>query len=720
MTMQSATAASGPAHWIAQGMGAVLVAATSIVFAISFAAIVYSGPLETHLDQGIGLTLLGAALMAAVGPFLSSYRGTICQPQDVTALLLSIAAASIAAGWTGAGGDALFATVASLTMMASVLTGLAAWLMGRFRLGFVARFVPYPVLGGFLAATGYLLTMGAIGMTLGRNVSIGDAAALLAPGALALWLPWVLAGAAMVALTRRFAHPLVLPGCILAVGAGFYLFLAAAGMSLADAREAGLLMGPFEGASFLGRIDPAFPASADWSVVLAQAPTLAAVVGMALLGTLLNATGLELTLGRDLDMERELQTVAVANIAASAGGGVTGFHLLGETIFANRLGIVSALAGLSAAAGCTAALLFGAELLSRLPVGLFAAVIAFLGLDMLYGWLWVERRKLPAQDFAIVLLILGVAAAVGFLEALAIGLVAAALLFIVAYAGVDVVRLRSTAADRRSLVERAPAELARLDAEGAHVPVWELSGFLFFGTANVLITRLRAELSPAGLILDFHRVRGIDVSAVFALVRLAGDCAARGTPLTLTGLAPDLEARFRRQAGAIPLDILPDLDAALLRLEETILAAHDAALAGDEVLAALRAGAPERDPETLFEAQDLAPGETLIAQGSDARALYLLRSGTLRAEVTPPGGSPQVVARFAPGALVGEIAAYAALPRTASVIAETEARVLRIDRAALDADPELRALGAGIDRLIATHLARRLARTTRLLAQAGV
>ena len=76
-----------------------------------------------------------------------------------------------------------------------------------------------------------------------------------------------------------------------------------------------------------------------------------------------------------------------------------------------------------------------------------------------------------------------------------------------------------------------------------------------------------------------------------------------------------------------------------------------------------------------------------------------------------------MVARCLPGALVGEIGLYAGIPRTARVVAEAPSAFLRIDgrrlaRMARD-DP---ALLADFHRMIAAALARRLSRTTALLA----
>ena len=73
-----------------------IVGLMAVTFVLSLAAIIYAGPLAPFLRQGIGITLLGAIIMAVVGPFMLSYRGTLVQPQDVSTILLSLSAASIA------------------------------------------------------------------------------------------------------------------------------------------------------------------------------------------------------------------------------------------------------------------------------------------------------------------------------------------------------------------------------------------------------------------------------------------------------------------------------------------------------------------------------------------------------------------------------------------------------------------------------------------------
>jgi SulP family sulfate permease len=109
----------------------------------------------------------------------------------------------------------------------------------------------------------------------------------------------------------------------------------------------------------------------------------------------------------------------------------------------------------------------------------------------------------------------------------------------------------------------------------------------------------------------------------------------------------------------------------------------------------------------------------LIREGDTSTAIYQLRSGELRAEVTAGSGGRLVVARFRPGALVGEIAHYARVPRTAAVVAEAPSEVLRIEIDRIPDTPEGRALAADLHRRAAGYLALRLMRMTNMVREAG-
>lgn len=538
----------GASALLGQVVGLSVLIVLSISFALALASIIYVGPLADFANRGIGMTLLGGAVMPLVAAALSSYKAIVFHIQDVPAVLLSIAAASIASSLPA---DAAFASVATMIAGTCIVTGVALWLGSVLKLGFLARYIPYSVIGGFLAATGMLLTTGALGMMTGESVSVLTPGSLFVPGAALHWAPWLIFGGALVCAIRRFDNPLVLPGAILAAVVLFYGVLAVSGISLEEAGARGLLVGPFEQGGFVDDLSLSILGEADWGAIRDQAPTILAVIAMSFIGVLLNTSGLEVAMGRDFDMEKELRAAGVANIAGGAFGGQIGFHLLGETLLGRKMGVRGWSAAVAVAGASLIVLIFGASLIGQLPIGVLAALIAMLGLDFLYEWLWARRAQLPVSDRALILLIVTVAATVGFLEAFFVGLLAASIFFITSYSQIDVVRMTTNAATRRSSVERQADAAARIAAKGERTLIYILSGYLFFGTAHRLLDRIRHDLEsrrPGGdLIIDFSRVSGLDSSAGFIVNRVAMIAERHGHGVTLAGLSPIWSAAGRKK-----------------------------------------------------------------------------------------------------------------------------------------------------------------------------
>ncbi len=702
-----------------------LTAALTVSFVISFTTIIYGGSLAPLLETGLGLSLLGAALMCGVGGLFYSYRGTICHPQDVTAIVLAVSASAMAENWPVDQGDSLMATIAMLIAVTTAFSGLMAWGFGMLRLGFLARFIPYPVIGGFLAATGYLLLTGAIGMGLGARVNIWTLAPLLDPATLVQWLPWVLIGGGIAIAARWFRNDLLLPLVLALALVGFYVILYASGMDLQQAEDAGLLLGPFDTGGFLQVLTPSLVLDADPWAILRATPTIMVVALLTILGTLLNATGLELALNRDLDLEKDLRATGIANIVGALGGGMTGYQAIPGTVLGQRMGLASVLPGLSAAAGCLLIFIYGATLLSALPAGLFVALISYLGLDLLITWLWIRRRQFSLTDYLLVLLILVVAATNGIFQALGTGILAAAGMFIVSFARVNVVRLRSTLANRRSLVERSDADVHYLMQAGNQAAVIELSGFLFFGTANALVDRVHHELSRQNalrfVVIDFARVHGLDASAAYSLGKLSRFCARAGIRLIFSGLTRYQEARYREIATNTDRALFTDtLDEALQSLEtELLLDRPDSAPdAASKLLDDLLALSTRPQFADKFRRVSLNTGDVLINQGAESREMFVLISGAMRAEVARTSGDPVIVARFMPGAPIGEIAFYGSVQRIATVLAEEPSVLVMIDADSLvrsgdDHDP-----ATVVHHYLAMILARRLMNMTRLMRDA--
>ena len=113
---------------------------------------------------------------------------------------------------------------------------------------------------------------------------------------------------------------------------------------------------------------------------------------------------------------------------------------------------------------------------------------------MLLEWVVVARRKLPTVDYTLVLLILGVIATVGFLQGVGVGLIVAISLFTIKYSRSPVVKHVLTGANYQSNVERSASQRRVLLERGDLLYILKLQGYLFFGTANSILTHVRERL----------------------------------------------------------------------------------------------------------------------------------------------------------------------------------------------------------------------------------
>ncbi len=89
-------------------------------------------------------------------------------------------------------------------------------------------------------------------------------------------------------------------------------------------------------------------------------------------------------------------------------------------------------------------LLFGADLLSYLPIGLFAAVVFFLGFDLLLTAYYDHGLMMPRVELAIVVAMPVIALVFGFMVAVGFGVAVAALLFVIAYSRVNSTQISTT------------------------------------------------------------------------------------------------------------------------------------------------------------------------------------------------------------------------------------------------------------------------------------
>ncbi len=706
-----------------------ILAIFEVVFAASMAALIFSGPLAGHVADGIGLALFGGIINGLAVALLGSLPGTVGGVQDAPAAILAVMAGSIVAAIPGgASGNAAFITVAATMAVTALLTGACLLAMGHFRLGNLVRFLPYPVVGGFLAGTGWLLFSGGLSMMTSLSVTPADLSSFIEPDVLLLWLPGLLGAIAVFLAMRRFDHPLLLPALIVVGVILFYVAVWLAGLSSEQMAERGLLLGQVSGNQLWPPMALADLQQVNWPLVLNQSLSIATIVILSMVGVLLNASGLEVTFDQDIDLNQELRAAGTGNLVTGLGAGLVGFQQLSGSALALGLKGKSRWTGLIAASVCALFLIFGGGSLSVFPKSVLGGLVVLVGLSFLYDWLVESWARLPRQDYAIIIIIVLTTALVGFLEAVILGLLIAVLLFAVSYSWADVIRAEMSGATYHSRVTRPRQQQLLLDQMAARLAIFQLQGFIFFGTAHTIGDRVKQRISgpdegrPSHVILDFSRVTGLDSTASISFSKIVQEAARRDISLGIAAPKPVIMNQLIR-AGLCEPDagfrLFASLDKGVEWCEEELLAA--AGVDRDvqppsiaEQLTQILGDAPGVAALTAYmQRLEVDAGQRVIVQGDPADTMYFVESGRVTAQLVRPDGEPVRLQSMASGNVIGEIGFYLGGNRTADVIADEASVIYRLSLADLETMQAKDAhLAAILHRLVAILLSERVAHLT--------
>lgn len=687
----SGGAASGGALGANIGAG-LLSSLIMLCYALSYAALIFSGDLSTYLPSGVLVTLICCVVVAPVIALSSSIRFSIGGPDGNSAAILAGMASGIAAdladsGGSGGGAHMLVTLLAALAL-SSLLSGVLLYLLGATRGSALIQFLPYPVMGGYLAGTGYLLLAGSFRVLTGENLQ-WQHLRLLPDLPWLAWLPALVVCATLMSGARRIRRfTLVVP---IGIGAGLLVFfagLAISGMTPEQARHAGLL---FEGVQLSALQLPLLlpPEQIHWRVIASHLPEFLVVAAVSALTILLNATGAGLACRQEPDLDQEMRAAGVANLLSGALGGMVGYQSLSRTLLNHRAGGVSRISGLAAAGGCLLVLLAFPGLIGWMPKAVLVGLQLYLGIALLQEWLWRSYRRLGRAEYLLIPLIVVVIAVHGVVAGVALGVVAACLLFVIKYGRISAIRSEFDGCTASSNVERALEDVAVLRAHGGQVIGASLHGFLFFATANAILQHVRARLATATtaryVVLDFRRIDGLDASTSASFLKLRQICEAAGVTLVLTALPHG--ARYLLRRAGLFNDSVQDcasLDAGMEWLEERLLASvTPAAVRSASGLRAHFSAAALARFEAQLTPRTLAAGELLFACGDPGDAVYLVEYGRVTVSLPLADGGTLRLRSFGAGTIVGEMALYTQNPRSADVRADAPTLVKRLSLAAL-------------------------------------
>ncbi|HKI60769.1 MAG TPA: SulP family inorganic anion transporter [Mariprofundaceae bacterium] len=660
-------------NWSLQGlrMGDVWggLSASSLVLpqAMAFGITLWSP--YTHDPAAAAMSgLVAAACLCIASGLFRGTEGLVSAPTGPTLVLLAGAIAALSA--SGLTGD----TLITATLLTVAMGGMFQVLIGGFHLGHLIKYIPYPVVSGFMTGTALLMIMSQTASVLGTEANL-----TMHQGA---WIPMAVAGmtlASIIWLPRWINR---IPGTVLGLIVGtlaFHVF----SFAYTDALPASWVVGslPNIGDLHVG-FDLGHMGQFPWLLMAGSALALSV---LASLDTLLTSVVADVSTGTRHHARKELMGQGAGHLLSSMFGGMAGAGTTGSTLVAIQSG-GRQWAGLVTGISMLLLILFMGPVASVLPISVFAGIIlhvAIFGMldkDIL-RWLGTPQARI---DAAIALIVTGVTVFYDLMVAVGLGVALAAVEFIRAQVQTAVIQLRWNIGERTSLRRRPKQEHQALIANPDAIVGYDLKGTLFFGTTDHLLDAMADDLKKAKyILLDMRRVTQVDLTAVRLIEHMYGILRERGGELILAH-APKTMGLVKREGHHherlvpyhenVVLRTFPDSDRALEYAENCLLReiskkpaeqGHAVSLAESELMGMLN-----KDEKSVlapyFEIRKIKSGEHVFRKGEHGEELFVLLDGEV--EVLLPYGHRKKhlrLATFGPGMTVGEIAFLEPGPRTA-------------------------------------------------------
>jgi len=662
-------------------LGGTAASVLTVTFGLSYALLIFAGPLSPYLAYGVGITFITSAVLAAVLALGSSLPFAVGAPDTSTAAMTGILASSLVERMAvHQPGAPVLGPVLITLAVASILTGIVLCGFGLTRMGRAIRYVPYPVVGGFLGATGCLILLGAVRVITGRQLQLST----LDSFANTMTLYEIAAACAMALLLyltwhrsrTPFGLPIILIVGTIAAHVAFYAF----GISAHDAQQLGWTFQPPQHIALTLPWQREAIAHYPWFALPDLAGNLIAVMFVTASTTLFNTTGIEVATHCEANLERELNVTGIANMLSGAFGGYTGCVSVSRSVLNYSAGGSGRLSGLTTAAISALMLVFAPVLLGYMPKLVLGGLLIYLGADTLHKWIVQSRRRLSRTDYVSLLAIILIILQWGFVAGILIGVVIGCATFALSASRIDSIKFAFDGSEYRSSLDRSRDDQAVLIAHGGKIQGLNLQSYLFFGSANRLYQHVKAQLARHHecryLIFDFKLVTGIDSSAAFSFAQIKRAAQDRGITLVLVHL-PATAEKALRSSEFISSDVLimPELDHALEWCENELIAQHqgraqEQADLRDWFTQILGNSDDANELIRRCERIEVEAGQTVVSAGEVADSMHFILDGRVGVMVAADNGGTTRVRSLGRYTTIGEMGLVSQAPRSATIQAE--------------------------------------------------
>lgn len=679
------------------GFAAMLVALPS---AIAFGITIFA-PLGANF--GAKGALAGMLGVTALGLIAATFGGTqrlISAPCAPAAAVLSALTIQMSQAGVGSG-----AIVISLFLVALVASG-SQILFGVLKIGQLIKYMPFPVVSGYLSGVGLIIIFSQIPKWLALPKGMNWFDGFQHPE---LWqTPSLLIGmatAAVMVLAPKISTkvPAVIQGLV--AGVLMYWCLAfSAYPELQVLANNHFVIGPLS--ADLGGLGQAITtpwvslgqmALPHWEQVLVPAMTLAVLLSI---DTLKTCVVLDALSGTRHNSNKELIGQGLGNLVSTLIGGSPGAGTMGATLVNKASGGETAMSGVFQGLWALLAVLLLTPLIAWIPVAALAALLVVIGVKMI-DWHSIElvKSRDTVLDFAVIAVVVLVANTMSLIAASGLGVTLAILMFVTEQIHTSTVRRKTYGNKIFSKRIRTQAERELLATEGDKTIVFELQGSLFFGTTDQLYGSIESDIQKAKFVLmDFQRVQSLDVTAGHMIERIQKMMDERDAILILSRLPERLPSGrdLKTYVDHIGLlkesntKVFAEMTDALEWIEDETIRLHKLEIQNTESLALtdfdlfkdLTASEAKELNETAKHLS-FKKGELIYEHGTPGNSLLLIARGQIKLTLPVKGGQHVHLLTLGKGQFFGEMSFLDGHAHSADAYAIEDTELLNIDRESL-------------------------------------
>jgi sulfate permease, SulP family len=678
------------------GIAAMLLALPS---AIAYGLVAFS-PLGYLASNGAVAGIVGNIFTGIIAPLFGRTPILITSPSAPAAAVISIFAADMIEK------NIPLEIIPLLIILVSFGAGIVQLLAGILRGGDFIKFIPYPVVAGFLSGVGLLLLFSQTSKFLGISGfnSIEKFLQLIPDIRHESILIGTITIIVMVMAPKLSTK---IPGPIASLLAGTLTYFA---FALNNPNFLNLENNPM----IIGKIDVSPSSVANKflynlqfiknldskyiEIILYPSLTLGVLLSI---DTLKTCVILDVLTGNRHKSNQELFGQGLANIGSSFAGGMPGAGIMGATMVNYYGGGKTNISGLIASLLSLVVILFFSSLLSWLPIASLAGVLIVIGFRMIdFKSIKLLLHRNTMFDFAVILAVTYTAVTTSLISAAGVGIALALLIFIREQFRFSVIRRKSLGHLISSKKTRTPSERKIISKDGEKVITMELQGQLFFGTTDQLYTEIEPYFSTCEyFILDMKRVQSIDFTAVNMLTQIKKKIIEKNGTLIFTSIPQTVPSGKNVQVYLKNLGLDTDMENLLffpqftdgLEWTEDRLIQNHIKSNTKKILLLEDFEFFKNTPKNILKKlysiiyeEEYENGSYIFKKDQNGGDIFFIRSGMIRISIPLTDTTYSHRATFGKGGFFGDMSFLDQEPRSADAIAVGDVKLYKLNKKDFD------------------------------------